>query len=106
MKLFNTIMKLAAAVAAIAGIAYLIVKYMDAIKAWLNKLCPCADVELEDEFDVEIEFSEDVPAAEPVEEVVVEEPSVEEAPVEEAPVEEAPVEEVAAPVAEESDFEA
>lgn len=101
MKLFNTIMKLAAAVAAVAGIAYLVVKYMDAIKAWLNKLCPCADVELEDDFDVEIEFSEDVPVEENVEEVVVEE-----APVEEAPAEEAPVEEVAAPVAEESDFEA
>ena len=95
MKLFNTIMKIAAAVAAIAGIAYLVVKYMDAIKAWLNKLCPCCDVELEDDFDVEIEFSEDVPAEEVVEEIVVGEVA------EEAPV----VEEDAAPVADESDFE-
>lgn len=101
MKLFNTIMKLAAAVAAIAGIAYLIVKYMDAIKAWLNKLCPCSDVELEEDFDVEIEFSEDLPAEETVEEVIVEEPVVEE-----PAVEESSVEEVAAPVADESDFEA
>lgn len=93
MKLFNTIMKIAAAIAAIAGIAYLIVKYMDAIKAWLNKLCPCCDVELEDDFDVEIEFSEE-PAEEPVEEVVVEAPAAE------------AVEEADAPVAEESDFEA
>ena len=97
MKLFNTIMKIAAAVAAIAGIAYLVVKYMDAIKAWLNKLCPCSEVELEDDFDIAIEFSEDVPAEEPVEEVVV----AEEVPV----VEEAPVVDDA-PVAEESDFEA
>lgn len=93
MKLFNTIMKIAAAVAAIAGIVYLIVKYIDAIEAWLNKLCPCREVELEDDFDIAIEFSEDVPAEEPVEEVVV-------------AAEEAPVVEDAAPVAEESDFEA
>ena len=106
MKLFNTIMKLAAAVAAIAGIAYLVVKYMDAIKAWLGKLCPCCEVELEDDFDVEVEFAEEADA-EPVEEVVVEEPAAEEAPVEEAPVEEAPaVEESDAPVADEADFEA
>lgn len=99
MKLFNTIMKLAAAVAAIAGIAYLVVKYMDAIKAWLGKLCPCCEVELEDDFDVEVEFVDDA-AEEAVEEVVVEE-----APAEEEAVEEVPAEE-AAPVAEESDFEA
>jgi hypothetical protein len=96
MKLFNTIMKLAAAIAAIAGIAFLVVKYMDAIKAWLSKLCPCCDVELEDDFDVEVEFVAEGDE-EPVEEVIVEEAVAEEAPV---------VEEPEAPVADEADFEA
>lgn len=100
MKLFNTIVKLAAAVAAVAGIAYLVYKYMDAIKAWLGKLCPCCEVELEEDFVPEEEIVvEDAPAEEAVEEVIAEEP------VAEAPVEEAPVEDTA-PVADEADFEA
>ena len=41
MKLAETIIKIGVAIAAIAGIAYLVVKYMDAIKAWAEKLCPC-----------------------------------------------------------------
>ena len=64
MKLFNTFVKLAAAIAAVGAVAYLVVKYFDAIKAWAEKLCPCCKVELEAE-------------PEAVEEV---------APVEEAPV--------------------
>lgn len=98
MKLFNTIAKIAAAVVAVAGIAFLVYKYMDAIKAWLSKLCPCSEVELEEDFEVEV----------PVEETPAEEAPVEEVPAEDtteaAPAEEAPAEE--APVADEADFEA
>lgn len=99
MKLFNTIAKLAAAIAAVAGIAFLVYKYMDAIKAWAAKLCPCCadEVELEDDFVPEEELSAES-AEEAVEEVIAEE-----APVEEAAAE-APEEE--APVADEADFEA
>lgn len=100
MKHINILIKLAAAVAAVAGIAYLVVKYYDEIKAWIKKLCPCC--ELEEDFVPEAEFES------------AEETSEEEAvPVEEAPAEEeeAPVEEPApvddsVPVAEDSDFEA
>ena len=87
MKLGETIVKIGLAIAAVAGIAFLIVKYMDAIKAWIGKLCPTC--ELEEDFD------------ETVEEVAAEEPVAEEEPV----VEEEPVEE-GTPVAEENDFEA
>ena len=88
MKLAETIIKIGVAIAAIAGIAYLVVKYMDAIKAWAEKLCPCCKIE--DEF---VEAEE-----------LVEEPAAEEA-APEAPVEEIVVEE-GTPVAEENDFEA
>ena len=87
MKLGETIIKIGLAIAAVAGIAFLIVKYMDAIKAWVDKICPAC--ELEEDFD------------ETVEEVTAEEPAVEEAPA----AEEVPVEE-GTPVAEENDFEA
>ena len=87
MKLGETIIKIGLAIAAVAGIAYLIVKYMDAIKAWAEKLCPCCRIE-----DEVIEEAEEL----------VEEPAAEEiAP--EAPVEEIVVEE-GTPVAEETDF--
>ena len=83
MKLGETIIKIGLAIAAVAGIAFLIVKYMDAIKAWAEKLCPkCL---------IEEDFVEDV-AEEPAEEVAPE-----------APVEEVIVEE-GTPVAEENDF--
>ena len=84
MKLGETIIKIGVAIAAIAGIAFLVVKYMDAIKAWAEKLCPKCQIEDE------------------VVEELVEEPAAEEiAP--EAPVEEVIVEE-GTPVAEETDF--
>lgn len=92
MKLFNTIVKVAAAIAAVAGIAFLVYKYMDAIKAWLGKLCPCADVELEEDFVPEDGITEEAPAEDPVEEVAAEEPAEETA--------------EATPVADEADFEA
>ena len=87
MKLGETIIKIGVAIAAIAGIAFLVVKYMDAIKAWVEKLCPCCRIE-----DEVIEEAEEL----------VEEPTAEEiAP--EASVEEVIVEE-GTPVAEETDF--
>lgn len=93
MKLAETIIKLGLAIAAVAGIAYVVVKYMDAIKAWLDKLCPACEVE---------EVEEEAPVAEET----VEEPAAEEAPVEEAPAVEEVVVEDGTPVAEEADFEA
>ena len=86
MKLGETIIKIGLAIAAVAGIAFLVVKYMDTIKAWVEKLCPCCRIE-----------------DEVIEEAVesVEEPAAEEAPAAvEVPVEEG------TPVAEENDFEA
>ncbi len=49
MKTFNTIMKILAVLAAVAGIAYVIVRYGDKIVAWVRatvdrfcpKLCTC-----------------------------------------------------------------
>ena len=96
MKLAENIIKIGLAIAAIAGIAYLAVKYLDAIKAWFEKLCPACEVE-------------DEVVEEAVEELA-EEPAAEEAPVEESPAEEAvpAAEEVVieegTPVAEEADF--
>ena len=59
---------------AVAGIAFLVVKYMDAIKAWLEKLCPAC--ELEEDFVEEIEETVEEAVEEAVEEpaeIVVEE---------------------------------
>lgn len=88
MKLGETIIKIGLAIAAVAGIAYLVVKYMDAIKAWVEKLCPCCQIE-----DEIIEEAEEL----------VEEPAAEEAAPEAPAVEEVVVEE-GTPVAEETDF--
>ena len=97
MNTIKTLLKLTTAVAAIAGIAYLVVKYMDAITEWLKNVCPCKDVPVAEEIDVDEVPVEEVPVEEPVaeeEEVVAEEPAAEV----EIPEGE--------PVAEESDFEA
>lgn len=93
MKLVENIIKLGLAITAVAGIAFLVVKYMDAIKAWLEKLCPAC--ELEEDFVEEAAVEE-----------AVEEPAAEEAAVEEAPAVEEIVIEEGSPVAEETDFEA
>lgn len=90
MKLAETIIKIGLAIAAVAAIAFLIVKYMDTIKAWVEKLCPCCRIE--NEAAVEDEKPVEEPAAE---EVAPEAPAVEEVTVEEG-----------TPVAEEADFEA
>lgn len=108
MKALKTIMKIAAAGAAIAGIAYVIMKNIDAITNWLKNLCPnckCDAVAEED-------FTEDVVSQEIVEEAPAEEAPAEEAVGEDTPAEEAaPAEETVPvaegdPIADESDFEA
>lgn len=92
MKVWNTIVKIAVALAAIAGIVYVAATYGDKIVAWCKKLldslpcgkhCTCADSECACE-------------CEPAEEV---QESVAEEAQEEAPAEEGAV------VAEENDFE-
>ena len=97
MKFAEKIIKLALAIGAVAGVIFLIAKYMDAIKAWMDKLCPAG--ELEEEI-IEEAVSEE--AGEEVVEEVVEAPA-EEVAAEEAPVEEIVIEE-GTPVAEETDF--
>lgn len=96
MKFMNIALKLAAAIAAVAGIAYLVVKNIDAITEWLNNLCPCkADEEICGEDFAEEPAAEEAPAEE----------AAEEAPAEEATEEAAPEIPEGEPVAEESDFE-
>ena len=105
MKLAENIIKIGLAIATVAGIAYLVVKYMDAIKAWLEKLCPACEIEeeaIEEAAAVEIaaeSVAEEAPAVEEV-------PAVEETAAEETPVVEEVVVEDGTPVAEEADFEA
>ena len=103
MNCFKTIVKILTALAAIAGVVYIIATYGDKIVAWAKKLlesCPCK-CKVEDccecacECDCECECKcEETPA--------------EEAPAAEAPVEEEVIEEVVVeegePVAEETDF--
>ncbi len=94
MKAFNVIVKVLAALAAVAGAVYVVATYGDQIVAWAKKIfaslpkCPCCK---EEPKAVEETAAEEAPA---------------EAPAEEAPVEEVPAAEVAAnePVAEEADF--
>ena len=98
MRVFSTIMKIVAALAAVVGAVYVAATYGDQIVAWAKKTlsslskCPCCKSEK--------------PAIEevPVEEVPTEDVPAEEAPAEEAPVEEAPAEE-SVPVADDNDFE-
>lgn len=92
----KTMLKILAALAAIAGAVFVVATYGDKIVAFAKKLlgkCPCCEAE---EAPVD-ELAEEEPAAEEevVSEDVAEEPVVEEVVVEEA-----------APVAEENDFEA
>ena len=100
MKLANTIIKLLTALAAVAGVVYIVATYGEQIVAWCKKTleslpkCP----KCQDDADVEVEIT--------VEEAV-EEPAAEEVPAEE-PAEEVVVEEVPVaegePVADEADF--
>ena len=91
MKIFNTIMKILAALAAVAGAVYLIATYGDKIVAWAKKMlncscccdeeCCCGEEDCCCEGECECCCEEEAPA--------------EEAPAEEAPVEEAPAEDAA-----------
>ena len=99
MKIFANIMKIVAALAAVAGLVYVVATYGDKIVAWAKKtlkICApcCCDEECccEEGEECCCECAcEEAPAEEAVE-----------APAEEAPVEEAAAEEVAT----EADFEA
>ena len=86
----KTVLKILTALAAIAGIVYIIATFGDKIVAWAKKLLPSCEPE------VEVEVVTEAPAEEEAEEILTEE---------DAPIEEVIVEE-AAPVAEDSDFEA
>lgn len=99
MKTLNAVVKVLAAIAALAGAIYLIAVYGDRIVAWAKKMMGCCPWDEGEEAPVEEEN--------PAEETPAEEPPCEEAPVEEAPVEEAPAAPVAddTPVADEEDFE-
>ena len=98
MKAFNTIMKLLAALAAVAGAVYVVATYGDKIVAWAKKLWATLPQCPEAEEPAETEAVEEVPATE-------ETPVSEEAPAEEAPAEE-PAPQIAEndPVADEADF--
>lgn len=103
MKAFNTIVKILAALAAVAGAIYVVATYGDKIVAWAKKLwatlpqCPEAE-----ETVVVVETSEA--------EETTEEPTAEEVPAEAPAAEEAPAQEPAPqiaenePVADEADF--
>lgn len=111
MKVFNVVVKIVIALAAIAGAVYVAATYGDKIVAWAKKLlgkCQCCcDCDCDCECDEECcegeccceEKCECCCAEEAAEEV-----PAEEAPVEEVPAEEAPAEE-AENVATEADFE-
>lgn len=102
MKCLNTILKILAALAAVAGAIYIVATYGEQIVAWAKKLwnrlpqCPSCEKVPESDFAV----SEEAPSAEDA-------PATEEAPAEEPPVEEPAPEIVVAdhePTAEEADF--
>lgn len=98
MKTLNAVVKLLAALAALAGVIYLIAVYGDRIVAWAKKLLGCCPWD----------EGEEAPAEE---ETPAEETLAEEVPAEEVPAEEIPAEAPAAaaedntPVANEEDFE-
>ena len=95
MKAMNTIIKILTALAAIAGVVYIVATYGDKIVAWCKDLlakCPCAEAVAEEAAE------EAAPAEEAAEEVAAEEPAAEEIPVEEVVVSDDE------PVAAEEDF--
>lgn len=87
----KTVVKVLTALAAVAGVVYVVATFGDKIVAWAKSILPTCEDEVEVEFETE---------EAPVEEAVEEEVAAEETPVEEVIVEEA------APVADEADFEA
>lgn len=105
----KAVLKILAALAAVAGAVYVVATYGDAIVAWAKKVlnslpkCPCCegDCTCSDEDVCECDGSCQCSGEEPCE-CPAEEAPVEEAPAEEAPVVEVPAEEI---VADEADFE-
>lgn len=97
MKAFNIIVKILAALAAVAGVVYVIATYGEQIVAWAKKVlaslpkCPACEEEA-----AEVTTEEEAPAEEAAEEEAVEVTI-------EVPAEEVTENE---PVAEEADFEA
>ena len=97
MKAMNTIIKILTALAAVAGIVYIVATYGEQIVAWCKKMlesmpkCPCC------EQDEAVEEAAEEAAEEIVEEAA-EEPAAEEVPVEEVVVADDE------PVADEADF--
>ena len=94
MKTMNVVLRILAAVAAVAGTIYIVATYGEKIVAWAKKVwanmpCPCCEKE-----EAPAAPAEEAPAAE-------EAPPAEEVPVEEPVAEEVVVEE---PVADEADF--
>lgn len=90
MKAVNIIIKILAALAAIAGVVYVIAAYGDKIVAWAKKLLgrtACYEHVCEDDF-VE-EATEEAPLSE--DELTAEEPDADEAPVAEEAAEDAVV---------------
>ena len=103
MKTVNTIVKILSALAAVAGVVYIIATYGEQITAWAKKTlaslpkCPCCKDDTAEE---------EAPAEDAAEEAAEEEPAAVEVPVEEpvaAPTEE-PVVAPHEPVAEDADF--
>lgn len=98
MKAFNLIVKILAALAAVAGVIYVVATYGEQIVAWAKKVlaslpkCPACEEESAEAAAEEEVPAEEVPAEEEAVEVTVE-----------VPAEEASENE---PVAEEADFEA
>lgn len=109
MKAFNMIVKVLAALAAVAGAVYIIATYGEQIVDWCKKTlealpkCPLCD---RDDHDIEVEITTEAPAKAAAEEPAAEEvPAPKAAAAEEAPVaEEAPAAEEKEPVADASDF--
>lgn len=103
MKTLNAVVKVLAALAAVAGVVYLLAAYGDKVVAWAKRVIGCCpwDEGMEEEAPAaeETPVAEEAPAAE---EAPVEEPAQEPA----APEEAAPQEpESNEPVADEGDFE-
>ena len=103
MKTVNTIVKILSALAAVAGVVYIIATYGEQITAWAKKTlaslpkCPCCKDDAAEE---------EAPAEDAADEAAEEEPAAVEVPVEEpvaAPAEE-PVVAPHEPVAEDADF--
>ena len=101
MKAANTIIKILTALAAVAGVVYIVATYGEQIVAWCKKTlealpkCPKCEEEPEVEVEITVEEAAEEPAAEEV-------PAEESA--EEVVVEEVPVVSEEEPVADEADF--